>query len=73
MGSVADDLRARTAARVLALPVEARIQLALSLGDEDLGAFIRSSGLDPASARHRLREQRQRGRTPSGCAAGERP
>jgi hypothetical protein len=41
MTSVADDLRARTIARVLALPVHARIALALSLGDDDLDVFVK--------------------------------
>ncbi len=65
MRSVADDLRLRTLARVLALTVPARIQLALSLGDDDLDWFVRTSGLARESARQRLRAQRSRGRTPS--------
>ena len=69
MESVARELRARTVARVLDMPVTERIALALFLGDEDLAVFVRSSGLEEAEARRRLRTQRQRGRTPSGCAA----
>jgi len=67
--SVADDLRLRTIARVLAMPIAARVQLALSLGDEDLDLFVRTSGLGRDEARRRLRAQRARGRAPSGAAA----
>jgi hypothetical protein len=69
---VADDLRSRTIARVLDLPVSARIGLALSLGDEDLALFVRSSGLAPGEAMRRLRAQRARGRAPS-VAGGASP
>jgi hypothetical protein len=73
VSSVADDLRSRTAARVLALPVASRIALALSLGDDDLARFASATGLAGAAALRRLRSQRQRGRTPSACASGPRP
>ena len=46
MRSVADDLRRRTMAHVLDLTPAARIELALSLGDDDLDLFVRTSGLD---------------------------
>jgi len=59
---VADDLRVRTLARVLEMPVAARIRLALSLGDDDLDLFVRSSGLDRADALGRLRARRAHGR-----------
>ena len=62
MSSVADDLRRKTLAQVLALPMAARVELALSLGDDDLDVFVRVSGLDRDEARRRLRAQRQRGR-----------
>ena len=65
MPSLADALRARTVAQVLALPIRARIALALSLGDDDLELFVRASGLDRASALARLRAGRRHGRTPS--------
>jgi hypothetical protein len=65
MRSVADDLRRRTIADVLDLTPKARIQLALSLGDDDLDLFARTSGLDRDEARRRLRAQRQIGRAPS--------
>ena len=65
MSSVADDFRRQTIARVLALPMAARVELALSLGDDDLDLFTRVSGLDRDEARRRLRAQRQRGRVSS--------
>ncbi|HEX2311893.1 MAG TPA: hypothetical protein VHH91_14370 [Vicinamibacterales bacterium] len=69
MRSVADALRARTITQVLALPPRARIELALSLGDDDLELFVRASGLDRALAR--LRAGRRHGRTPSRCAGDD--
>lgn len=73
MRSVADDLRRSTAARVLELPIAARIALALSLGDDDLALFARTSGLAPDAARLRLRAQRSRGRQPSVANRSETP
>lgn len=63
--SVADDLRLRTIARVLALPMAARINLALSLGDDDLELFTRHSRLARDEARKRLRAGRACGRASS--------
>jgi hypothetical protein len=71
MRSVADDLRIRTLERVLEMPVSRRIALALSLGDDDLDLFVRTSGLDRAEARHRLRARRVHGRAPSAAAAAD--
>lgn len=71
MRSVADDLRRRTIAQVLDLTPAARIALALSLGDDDLDLFVRTSGLDRDEARRRLEAQRQIGRAPS--IAGTHP
>ena len=68
MSSVADHLRAQTLARVLALPVGARIALALSLGDDDLDRFVQSSGLNRGDALNRLRAQRTHGRRLSRSA-----
>ena len=65
MGSVADDLRAQTIARVLELPTHERIALACVLGDDDLALFAHASGLDRDAARRQLRALRQHGRTPS--------
>jgi hypothetical protein len=69
MASVAEDLRARTVARVLGMTVRERIALALALGDDDVARFARSSGSDLDAARRRLSQTRRRGRTPSRCAA----
>ena len=68
--SVADDLRSRTTASVLAMSVHQRIALALSLGDDDLAVFVRASGLERSAALRHLRENRVHGRTPSACAGG---
>lgn len=74
MPSVADDLRARTAARVLAMPVAERIRLALSLGEDDLDLFVRASGRSRAEALAHLRATRAHGRrVPSAAAAPTRP
>ena len=69
MTSVAEDLRARTVARVLAMPMRERIALALALGDDDAAQFARCNGCSPDAARRRLAETRRRGRTVSRCAA----
>jgi hypothetical protein len=68
MRSVADDLRRDTVKRVLAMPLAERIALALALGDEDLARYMRTSGLDRATAMRELSARRQDGRAPS-CAA----
>ncbi|HEX6973703.1 MAG TPA: hypothetical protein VF147_04840 [Vicinamibacterales bacterium] len=73
MKSVADGLRERTAARVLAMPAAARIALALALGDQDAALFATAVGCDPDTARRRLGASRRHGRTPSHCAAATRP
>jgi hypothetical protein len=65
MSSVADELRRRAQAQVLAMPMAARVELALSLGDDDLELFMRVNGLDRDEASRRLRAQRQRGRPSS--------
>ena len=71
MRSVADDLRRQTQAHVLTLPRTARVELALSLGDDDLDLFVRTSGLDRDEARARLQARRQIGRPAS--VAGTSP
>lgn len=73
MSSVAEDLRARTVAQVLAMTVHERIALALALGDDDAALFARCNGCDLAAARHRLAQTRQRGRTPSQCTGDSAP
>jgi hypothetical protein len=59
--------------RVLAMSVPDRIALPLALGHEDLRRFVRTSGLDPATARSRLKAQRQHGRVSSACAGAFEP
>lgn len=74
MHSVADDLRVRTLARVLAMPATERIRLALALGDDDLNLFVRASGLGRSEALARLRARRAHGRrVTSGAAAPTHP
>jgi hypothetical protein len=67
MGSVADELRQRDRQRVLELPVEERIELALRLGEEALEAFAAAQGVDRATAIRLLQRRRQAGRRPSRC------
>ena len=71
MRSVADALRARTITQVLAMSPGERVALALSLGDEDLELFVRTSGLERAAALERLRAGRRHGRTPSRAAGDD--
>jgi hypothetical protein len=73
MRSVADDLRRQTLTHVLALPLQARVELALSLGDDDLELFARTNGLECDEARRRLQAQRQIGRAPSVAGTRRRP
>jgi hypothetical protein len=68
MTSVADQLRARTRAQVLALPAWERIQLALSLGDDDADRYARREGLDRTEAARRLHHRRAHGRRASAAA-----
>jgi hypothetical protein len=63
--SVADDFRQRTVERVLALSIDERIALALSLGDDDRRLFMRFTGTGAADATRHLRAARTRGRQPS--------
>jgi hypothetical protein len=70
VASVAADLRRSSTAAVLALPPEARIALALRLGDEDAALYALFHGIDPAEARETLARRRRRGRRPSRCAEG---
>jgi hypothetical protein len=72
MKSVADALRLRNVERVLALPLAERIQLALSLGDQDLDRFMKTSGLDRREALKQLCDAHAHGRQPSACASPRR-
>lgn len=72
MTSVADELRARTRAQVLALPVSERIQLALSLGDDDARRYASRQGVDRGEATRRLQRQHAHGRRTSAAAGSGR-
>ena len=52
------------------MSVRARIELALSLGDDDLARYMGASGLDRARALERLIARRAQDRTPSRAATG---
>ena len=67
MKSVADDFRAETCMRVLAMSPEERLELALRLGDEDARSLSEARRVDLQAARLIIRRQRQRGRTPCRC------
>jgi len=69
MRSVADQLRQDTRERVGRLSVPERIELALSLGRDDLSLYMRATGKHRDDALRDLRAQRARGRTHSGAAA----
>jgi hypothetical protein len=68
MASVADRLRHDTSTRVMRLRPLERIALALQLGDDDLGWFVKSSGRPRAEALAELRARRARGRVASRAA-----
>jgi hypothetical protein len=67
MRSVADELRRRSTRTVAGLSPEERMRLAFELGEDDLEAFRRKSGLDRVEAVRQLRRRRQSGRRPSKC------
>jgi hypothetical protein len=69
MNSVADQLRRETRDRVARMSAAERIELALSLGAEDLSLYIRASGKRPDQALRDLRAQRRRGRILSRSAS----
>lgn len=68
MTSVGTQLRQDTRDRVARLSVPERIELALSLGRDDLSLYMRVTGRPHDEALRALRAQRTRGRTHS-CAA----
>jgi hypothetical protein len=69
--SVADQLRGDTRARVLRLPMAARIELSLQLGDDDVASYAAYAGLELDEARRRLRTRRAHGRAFSRAARPE--
>ena len=72
MTSVGAQLRRDTHNRVARLSVAERIELALSLGRDDLSLYMRVTGHPRDAALRALRAQRTRGRTYS-CAASTAP
>jgi len=69
MSALANFLRQRTDDDVKRLNAAERIQLALSLGDDDLRLFCAASGLEADEARRRLVARRQHGRRYSASAS----
>lgn len=65
--SVADRVRAATRANVLAMSPEERLELAFTLGDEDVRSLAEARGVDLLTARRIIRRQRQAGRRPCRC------
>lgn len=72
MTSVGTQLRQDTRDRVAHLSVTERIELALTLGRDDLSLYMRVTGHPRDEALRALRAQRTRGRTQS-CAASTAP
>jgi hypothetical protein len=69
VSALATYLRDRAAEDIRRMDPEARIRLALSLGDDDLTLDCAAAGLDPVEARMRVLRQRQVGRRPSVSAS----
>ena len=63
MRSVADQLREADQERLRSLTAAERVELALSLGRDDLEAFCLATGMAPAQGLKELRQRRQLGRT----------
>lgn len=72
MTSVADALRDDTRRRMAALSADERLRLALSLGDDDAGAYAATWGKSLDEARRVLARSRRQGRRPSACMDGRR-
>lgn len=67
MRSVADALRNELRAKVAALTPDARVTLALRLGDDDLAVFCAAQRLDRRAAVRLLERRRQATRRPAAC------
>ncbi|MEZ5316215.1 MAG: hypothetical protein R2752_02330 [Vicinamibacterales bacterium] len=67
MRSMADDLRDDTRKRIAAMSPEARVELALALGDDDAAALAAARGIGVNEARTIIARSRRLGRRPS-CA-----
>ncbi|MEA2625809.1 MAG: hypothetical protein QOD06_1854 [Candidatus Binatota bacterium] len=66
--SVADELRRLDHEVERALTPSERVLRALTLGDQDVAIFAAAQGLDPETARRRIREIRSHGRIRSVSA-----
>jgi hypothetical protein len=69
VSALATYLRDRAAEDIRRMEPEARLRLALELGDDDLALYCAATGLDPAEGRIRVMRQRQSGRRPSASAS----
>jgi hypothetical protein len=69
VSALAAYLRDRTADEVRRMEPQARIRVALELGDADLARYCAVHGVDAAEGRRRLMRQRQAGRRPSVAAS----
>jgi len=68
VSALATYLRDRAADDIRRMTPDARIRLALELGDDDLARYGAASGVDAVEARIRVMRQRQAGRRPSASA-----
>jgi hypothetical protein len=70
MQSVADALRDETRRRTAALSPDARVQLALDLGEADVAALCEARDISTAEARATVARSRRLGRRPSRAHDG---
>ena len=68
MRSAADDLRDELRRRTATLDPAARIELALSLGEQDVTALAEARGISREEAKRVFARARAAGRVPSRCA-----
>lgn len=67
MPSVNDEFRRESRRREAALSPEARVRLALELGDADVAALSEARGISPTESRALIARRRRTGRRPSAC------
>ena len=66
--SVADDLRDELRERVMRMDPAARIELALTLGEQDVDTLMKARGISSEEAKRVFAHARAAGRVPSRCA-----
>jgi hypothetical protein len=71
MKSVSDELRRELTTRIQALTPEARIELGLSLGDQDAALFAAARNITTDEARSAFQRSRRLGRRTSCAAAAD--